>query len=264
VAEQIVAVRAGFWRRAIAFLIDCTIIGLLILIVAPIAFHLTNGRVQFVGSPIKMIQCEALKDLPPRMAPPDFQPNFGSRCQTSIFGWQIADTATIGRSTKQGAATSSIHVTIAVDSSGNALDAVMLDWLFLPLLLSFRWWRDYSGASPGRLVTGMHIASASGERPVQNLKKRYLLVALFFAVGWIFQLAINYAAAFSGFLTSGEPGPVFLLSLTPIVVFLPIVIVPIIRRRDVFYDRWSGTAVVLDEPPAESEEKQETAAPAPQ
>jgi hypothetical protein len=264
VAEQIAAVRAGFWRRGIAFTIDWTIAGLLILFIAPIAFYLTDGRVQFFSSPINVSQCEGLNDLPPGMAPPEFQPNFAARCKFSVFGLQIAETATIGRSTKQGVGTSSVHITIAVDSRGHALSAIMLDWLFWPLFLSLRWWRDRVAASPGRLVTDMHIASAGIERRARNLAKRYLLVALLLVAIWLFQLTITYAASASGFFASGDAKAAFLLSLSPIIVLLPVVIVPIMKGRDVFYDRWSGTAVVLDEPPAESEEKQETAAPAPQ
>ena len=42
------------------------------------------------------------------------------------------------------------------------------------------------------------------------------------------------------------------VSTLTFIVLLIAVVIPIIRRRDTFYDRWSGTAVVRDKQPKNS------------
>lgn len=248
-AEQVQAVRAGFWRRIIAFTVDIFIVMLLLQPVAIFAYSLTDGRIQLSSKIISgQYDCTTLTALPPTITVTAFEPNYIFSCRSTMLGRTVSHLMEIGRKTRSGDTTTDGSVTVALDESDRPIGIFHLDWLLLPLTLLFRWWLDRIAATPGRLLTRIHFeARDPRERPTPGLAKRYGLFALPFLpllppLIWPLDLlnllgAMPFIYALAG------------LAIAIGTIFLVLGIVPIAKRRDAFYDRCAGTAVVLDNPP---------------
>jgi hypothetical protein len=228
-----------------SFLVDAIVVVLLLQVVAIFAFQLSNGRVQLTHG-VRVKDCTAVTSLPAGMAVPSFTPNYMTSCRSTIFGWPFARTVEVGRKAQDAALLTEISVTVAVDEDGRVIDAFFLDWLVLPLLLVFRWWLDRGDASPGRHATNIHIETASGERPARNLAKRYALFGLIWLPMTLFEA---WSGIFGGIANWERDLEVQgSLSTLTLIALIATVVIPIVRRRDTFYDRWAGTAVVRDKP----------------
>jgi uncharacterized RDD family membrane protein YckC len=248
-AEQAHTTRAGFWRRALAFAVDCVIITLLLQAVAVVAFPLTGGRVQSLTGAIGMQQdCSALTVPPPGVVVTAFEPNYIESCRHSFLGRPVGQSVEIGRRTTTTSGTTDGSITIAVDQNGRPSGILALDWLIIPLTLLFRWRRDRYGTTPGRWLTRIHVeAHDTKERPAPGLTKRYGLFALPFIPLLplqIWPLGLLNMAGVTPFLYAASA-----LAVAELVILLMIV-VPIVRRRDAFYDKCADTVVVRDNSPA--------------
>jgi uncharacterized RDD family membrane protein YckC len=62
--------RGGFWRRALAVLIDVVAISVVLQIAALALFQPTRGRVQFSGGPIYVNNCRPLTSVPAELSFP--------------------------------------------------------------------------------------------------------------------------------------------------------------------------------------------------
>ena len=244
--ERIEAVRAGFWRRAGALLVDAIIVVVLLELATVIAFQMSNGRVQLAEDGFRALDCTTLAAPPPDVPALSFKPNETRRCRATIFGWPIAHTLIVSDKAKDGSVDSETR--FAVDKSGRLIPGIFLDFLWLPLLIGLRLWRDRADASPGRQAVNTHIAiTSTGADRASALNKRDAL----FALPWLPVVLFELWSVVFGTIETTDRDLDITKSLNSIaaIVLLVVAVIPIIRKRDAFYDRWAGTAVVRDRQP---------------
>lgn len=237
--------RAGFWRRAAAFVLDGLIVGLALQCVAVIAFPLSNARIQ-ASSGIEHISCRKLPAPPPGIPIPiDFGANFATDCRWSILGFNTAHTITVGRSTREGSTTKTLSVTVLADDQGLPIRGLSLDLLFVPLFVLMRLLFDGQRGSPGRRLCGIRVLKPSGTEfdppPRAALYVRYLVFALPSVPMWLSSI---YGGLFPGFaLLEGPFVPIVIGSSALSGVAIIWALIAIIRGRDAFYDVAAATVV---------------------
>ncbi|MFG5119650.1 RDD family protein [Methylorubrum sp. POS3] len=235
--------RAGFWRRAIAFVIDGLIVGLALQSVAVIAFPLSNARIQ-ASSGIERVSCRNLTAPPPGIAiPSDFGANFSKDCRWNILGFDTAHTITVGRFTRDGIITKTASVTVFADDQGLPIRGFSLDILLGPLFILLRLLSDGRKGSPGRRLCKVRLLAVSGgddvPPPRAKLTLRYFVFALPGAPSWLLSF---YAGLYPSFaLLQGS----FVLILVGSSALAGLAFIwalfAIIRGRDAFYDVAAGT-----------------------
>ncbi|WP_082172929.1 RDD family protein [Methylobacterium platani] len=237
--------RTGFWRRAVAFVIDGLIVCLALQCVAIIAFPLSNARVQ-ASSGIERVFCRKLTAPPPGIAMPiDFEANFATDCRWSILGFDTAHTITVGRFTRDGNTTKTVSITVLANDQGVPIRGLSLNLLLGPLFVLFRCWSDGQRGSPGRRLCGMRLLVAvDGEDispPRAVLSLRYLVFVLPGIPIWLLDF---YAGLYPSFALFGGPFiPIMIGSITFAWMAAIWASLAIIRRRDAFYDIAAGTVV---------------------
>src|SRR5229473_8182056 len=90
-SDQTVGVRAGFWRRLLAFSIDSIIISVLFQVTVAVLFVATSGRIQIYGD-VTHTKCSKLARVPDGLAPPPPPAGFDAarECNFYFFGAQTA------------------------------------------------------------------------------------------------------------------------------------------------------------------------------
>jgi hypothetical protein len=239
--------RGGFWRRALAVLIDVAAISVVLQIAALALFQPTRGRVQFSGGPIYVNNCRPLTSVPAELSfPAEFGANTITDCQHGLFGLPSSRILTVARITRDGNVTKTLRVAYMLDAEGKPIRGLPLDILVLPLLLALRLVCDRAGGSPGRRICRLRLANlADGQFPPSagTAGRRYAVLALSFLPSWIWS---DYAAL--------NPGPELLTSRLylaswigtsiPGVVSIIAAAVAMVRRKDAWYDRVARTSVL--------------------
>lgn len=243
--ERREAVRAGFWRRFGALLVDTIIVTVVLELVAVIAFQTSSGRVQLTEG-FRTHNCTTLAATPPDLPALPFVPNESRLCSATIFGWPIARTLDVRLKGKDGSVDS--ETLFAADEDGRPIRAIFLDWLWIPMLILFRLWRDRDVGSPGRLAVNTHLAIRSpGSNAASAINKRYAL----FALPWLPLVLFELWIVLFGTIETTDSDLDITKSLNSLAALVLIIAaaIPIVLRRDAFYDRFAGTAVMRDNPP---------------
>lgn len=235
----------GFWRRSVAFVIDCLIVGLALQCIGVIAFPLSDARIQS-SSGIERVSCRKLTAPPPGVAIPiDFGANFATDCRWSIMGFDTAHTITVGRFTRDGNITKTASVAVFADDQGLPIRGLSLDLFLGPLFVLLRWLFDGRQGSPGRRLCRVRLLAASGSEdvppPRAKLTLRYLVFALPGVPGWLLSF---YAGLYPSFALL--QGPFFSILIgSSALAGLAIIwaVIAIVRRRDTFYDVVAATVV---------------------
>jgi hypothetical protein len=138
-----------------------------------------------------------------------------------------------------------------LDEQGRPINGVDLDWLGpIILLVYLSTFQARTGATIGDRVVGIRIMDSSGDVaygvPIRKIVIRYLAMG----IGFI-PIAIVSALVFAlrGNVGSFVPGsPIFnwiAVSWIAAVAWFVVLLVQVARKRDPYYDRIAGTAVVL-------------------
>ena len=243
--------RAGFWRRWLAKLIDMIIVAIPFQILAAILFSMTAGFVQ-MHSGVTISICNATSTIPQSLAPPPpHDSNFAAVCRTSLFGAQTGATLIVGRTTREGNATTTVRQGYMLDKDGNVISGLSIDWFFvlafLVYLVGMTW---TSGRTWGDRVMGVRVAdvaepSASGI-PLRKAIIRYLAMVIGFVP--VFAILIYQYAVAGGGGVDAVFTPSFFRWLiytgVPAFIWVVMLITQIAMKKDPVYDRLAGTAVV--------------------
>lgn len=241
--------RAGFWRRWASTLIDTIIVMLPFQILAAILFSMTAGMVQMDSGFFSV--CVAGKTIPQSLnPPPPHDSNFARVCRFSFFGAPTGAILTVGRTTREGATTTTVSQGYMLDKDGNPVQGTSIDWIFglafLIYLLGMVW---KIGRTLGARVIGVKVIDttepeASGV-PIHKAVIRYLAMAIGFVPMFavlIYQYVVgggNADAMFTGDFFRWFTYAGLLAGLWGVVLIFQIA-----TKQDPVYDRLAGTAVV--------------------
>src|SRR6266849_4176983 len=135
--DQPVGVRAGFWRRWLALLIDGIIISLPFQVVVAVLFAATSGLIQQVSG-FTYANCSIRQTVPDGLAPPPpAGSNFARECNVYFFGAQTARTLQVGRVTKEGAITKTVSRSYMLDRQGRPINGVSADWIVMTAFIAY-------------------------------------------------------------------------------------------------------------------------------
>ena len=245
-------VRAGFWRRWFALLIDGLIISVPFQLIVAILFAATSGRIQqFAG--VTYASCALLENIPDGIVlapPPPAGSNFARECSVYFFGAQTGRNLQVGRVTCDGASTKTIWRSYMLDRDGQPVDGVTVDWIVMVVFIVYLFtFETRTGASLGdratRIVVVDTLSPADASIPLRKIIVRYLVML----IGLVPMLgaALVFLGPFgpdideladSAYFTWLWATGVFAIGWG---LYLSIAI---IRKRDPLYDKIAGTAVV--------------------
>ena len=242
--------RGGFWRRWLATVIDTIIIMLPFQILAAILFSVTAGMVQMDSGFFTV--CTVSKDIPqvqfdPR---PPHDSNFSRTCRISFFGPTTGAILTVGRVTREGAMTTTVSQGYMLDKAGNPIRGYSIDWIvWLTLLVYLVAMIRKSGRTLGDRATRLMVIDTASPNaagvPLGKAFIRYLAMA----IGFVPMLAI---LLYQRVAVGGTADEIFTVSFfhwfmaagVLAIVWCILLIVQVARKRDPYYDRLGGTAVV--------------------
>lgn len=245
--------RAGFWRRAVAFIIDYIIVALPLQAVVMALFLLTGGAVQgsfgFYGT-----VCNDLADIPTALTPPP-PAGYNSvvECRNTLAGFDLKKTLTVSKITVETGTRNWISQTYYLGADGKQRDVWPVDifasvvfFVYLVLMDCRR------GATFGKQVlsirTASHLDAVAVGVPARSAFLRYVVMFAALVPGMLVTLGFELAASRGG----SDPfallaSPYFVVAnIVAGVIFLGWfgwIIVSVVRRRDPVYDRVAGTSV---------------------
>ncbi len=179
-SDHTVGVRAGFWRRGLAMLIDGIIVSVPLQLMVAVLFVATSGRVQLYGDVAYTI-CAKLETVPERLAPPPpAGSNFARECNVYFLGAQTARILQVGRA-KEGADTTAVSQDYMLGRDGRPIDGMPVDWIaILALIVYLVVMETRAGATLGKRVMGMRVidvaAPARPSVPLRKIALRYLVL----------------------------------------------------------------------------------------
>src|SRR5262249_25574786 len=193
-SDQPVGVRAGFWRRSLALLIDGIIISLPFQVVVAILFAATSGRIQQeVG--LTYTNCSIRQTVPDGLAPPPpAGSNFARECNVYFFGAQTARTLEVGRVPKEGAITRAVRRYYMLDRHGRPIDGVSADGIVMMVFIAYLLATEArTGATLGDRAMRIRVVDAAVPAapsvPLRKIVTRYLAAS----VGFLPMLAVALA-----------------------------------------------------------------------
>jgi uncharacterized RDD family membrane protein YckC len=245
-------VRAGFWRRLWAFVVDALLICVPLQIAVGALYPITNGKVQFNGG-LAFNTCNsnvAVDKLPPAANPPSMHANAASICRSTFFGLETARWLTVSRVTQEGALTKTFSLYYRLDRNNMLANVYVVDWVALVGILIFLVTLEHRfGTTPGKRLLGLRVADLQEDHGGGIALRAAALRNILLWIGtypMIIVAAGIYAAGAwnaEGFMSSGVYWSFTGAGLLGFAISLWIVIV-IARKRDPVYDRFARTAVV--------------------
>jgi len=243
------SLRAGFWRRVGALVIDSIIIFLPLQILVAILFAQTNGNIQ--GGFFVSTECHSVSAFPEGLQPPPpADANFANQCKSSFFGFPTAHVLVVSAVTQTGNMTTSRSFNYPLDASGKPTNAFDMGWvaiLVLVLYLIAMEWR--SGATVGKRLLKMRAFEAGNTTGVGIPLSKAVIRNLAMWIGIIPALLVMAKILFftadpltamtgSGFWLA------FAVAFAIEVAWLVWIIVSVSRKSDPIYDRLAGTSLV--------------------
>lgn len=243
-------VRAGFWRRVGALLIDSIIILLPLQILVAILFAQTNGAVQSNFGITTRI-CATIDHLPEGLQPPPpASINSITECRGSLFGFETSRTLSVGTVVEQGNTTTGRFLTYALDADGNPTSPFDMTWVAMLALLvyviSMEWRR---GATVGKRLLGMRTVDTAAPSQIGIPLRKAITRQLAMWIGTIPAFLVMIKVLFlsddplnamsgSGFWLA------FAVALLIEIAWFIWIIVSVSKKRDPIYDRIAGTSVL--------------------
>ncbi len=236
--------RAGFWRRAGAFIADFVIIVVLLQLIAIVAFGASHGRVQTAGG-VYARHCDRLNSLPPGAAV-TFTPNFAFHCTHTLFGRPTWNALVVGRQTQQGGAITTVSESFMLDTDNAFTRGLDLDHVALLALLLLRWAFDAGlRGSIGRRLCGIRLRAAPATAADGGQSRTIVRYVVFFLPALPLILVQVGSGLFLPNMLADAWTRLYVMAGTGAIALAGMVVaaVQIIRRRDAFYDRAAGTMV---------------------
>jgi uncharacterized RDD family membrane protein YckC len=194
------AKRAGFWRRAAAFVTDLLLVSLMVAAIGLAATELTGGSVRVANTIDDVRSCGSWQPIAPELSVPrEFAGGDMRRCTRSVHGFAYDRTLIV-----REAAGSSLdetdrrQITITIDADGRPVRAFYLDSLtplVLALYLLLLEWRF--GATLGKRLFDVRVVTlAGGPIDVWQAGKRGLIRALVVLCSGETQVALRMTTAY--------------------------------------------------------------------
>lgn len=263
--------RAGFWRRTIATVIDELVVLLPVQIILAVLFTLSSGWIQgSVG--LAFPNCTGGLNPTADGQPASPRLDMTIDCRFSFFGldakhvlttidWRGADPQ--GASTAGTDAATSVaavanqafpsfptRTQTMLDSEDRPVKGIALDWAgFVVLLAYFVALQTKTGRTLGDRAMGIRLVGSSDDSSVGVALRKVVFRILSLGIGFYPMLIVGALS----YLMTGSAQPfvpnvplLILAALAAIAnaVWCVTLIVQIARKRDPYYDRIAGTAVL--------------------
>jgi uncharacterized RDD family membrane protein YckC len=239
------AKRAGFWRRAAAFVGDLLLVHLLVAAIGLAATELTGGRVRVANTIDDVRRCGGWQPIAPDLPVSDeFARGEMRRCTRSVHGFDY-DRTLIVREAPSGDLADTVRkqITITIDADGRPVRAFYLDSLtplVLGLYLLLLEWRF--GATLGKRIFGINVVTlAGGPIDVWQAGKRALLRALVVLCSGETQVGLRMTTAYVLPDLGVWSQLINLLAL----IYLAAFAIAASSGLPPLHDLWAGTQVVL-------------------
>ena len=238
--------RGGFWRRALALLIDALLAAVILELLAFALFPLSQGRLQATGG-LTFLSCDTLATAPEGVAiPADLAAEPVRDCRSGLFGLTSARMIKVSKATRNGALVTTREFNSLIDADGHPVTGPNLDLAWLPLLVVLRWLFDCVGGTPGRWLCRIRLRDGADGHvapPLQRVAGRYAAQALALAPLLVWSVLQPLLA---GALPLDSPlmslGLASAVALT--VVAVAIAVHAMIYRRTAWYDSLAGAGVL--------------------
>jgi hypothetical protein len=240
--------RAGFWRRFAGNIIDTIVVFIPFPIIGAVLFAVTAGTVQLDSG---ISSCEQGTAIPQGLnPPPPHDSNYMQVCRFSLLGATTGAVLTVARVTRNQNSTTTVSEGYMLDKDGNPVNGKSIDWIFQLALVAYligMFWK--TGRTVGcramrmKLIDTRNLAAVGV--PLGKAIGRY--VAMF--LGAVPALAL----LLYGFVTVGHNADAlftpqffqwFMYAALIGGIWAIVLIVQVARKRDPYYDRMAGTAVV--------------------
>lgn len=229
----------GFWRRAVAALIDWIIVGALVSTVGVLAYGPTGGVVRVQQAVLMSTNCNPTKAIPAGLGlPPGFRIDSAVVCTSSFAGHEVNRFVKVTQTDRSGMTFTTQWRAGAIDTKGQVLPRVFFaDSLIGPILLvSLVLIEGVIGTSPGKAVMGLQVVGhRSGAPFLRGALARNL--ALYGA--W----AANGLSAILSGLNPDMAGAGLTFNVALALLMLAPFVAMAFQRPDPFYDLWAGARV---------------------
>lgn len=242
--------RGGFWRRIIAWCVDMTIVILLLQIGGIVGYALTDGRIQ-ASSGFGSVLCVGRAEPPAGLPIPEsFRVDFVTECTTSLFGATHSKVAKVGRRTRVENIRREESVDARLDAAGRYVSTLDLSIFILPLFAAMRIFFERGGGRTfGRRLTGLRLISRDDViLEGRRLGFRYAWMFAPLAPGVVFAAWAKTQPPFGLWerLDLSQFFETWAMIVAPTVLAVVWAAIDMARRRDAYYDRLVGGAVVRD------------------
>jgi uncharacterized RDD family membrane protein YckC len=241
--------RAGFWRRALAILIDLALIAFISTITGVLLFGPTDGRIRVGSALIDFTRCSRVDPQQLTLPdPPPFHITNADRCTKAFFGIVHDRILRVAEITHSGATTYTRWMTYPVDADGHVTKAFYTDYLTLIVLVAYVLLLEWRyGWTLGKRVMHIRVQSLGGGpitfiQAVIRSAVRFLPWPLF-ALPFILPLFTSYEAFFA-FAASTTAKMLILVTFIAALVFIANYVAATCRRKLPCDDRLAGTEVV--------------------
>lgn len=241
--------RAGFWRRVGALVIDSIVIFLPLQILVVILFTLTNGNVQ--GGFLVSTECRSVGNIPEGLQPPPpANANFANLCTSKFFGFPAVHMLVVGIASQKDNTTTTVSMSYPLDADGNPTNALDMNWagvVLLTLYLIAMEWR--SGATIGKRLLKMKVVEAGsiangGIRLSRALKRNLAMWIGAIPALLIYTKVIFFSADPMAVMTSRGFWLTAIVALLIQAGWLIWITVSVSRKDDPIYDRLAKTSLI--------------------
>ncbi len=246
--------RAGFWRRFGSFIADGAFILLPLEVVVAILFAMTDGRIQGQFG-LNVLGCQALTQLPPGLQTQITNPNGAAQCAFGLPGLPTANVLIVSRSEKNGALTTTVSESFWLDANGDLAVQAGYDVTWIAVLIFFTYivaCEVRRGRTIGDRMVRTRVVDAAHPEVVGVPFARSIVRRVAMMIGTI-PAAIVLAPAFfyrydAAALAAYTATPLYrygtVASVVIGLVWLLLIVIAIVRKKDPIYDRIARTAVI--------------------
>jgi uncharacterized RDD family membrane protein YckC len=232
----------GFWRRALAALIDWIVVGALVSTVGVVAYRQTGGVVRLQQAVLMSTNCNPTKTIPAGLGlPPNFRIDSAVLCTSTLVGHEVNRFVKVTQTDQAGMTFTTQWRAGAVDVQGRILPrAIFVDSLSGALLLvGLTLLEGTIGVSPGKAVMGLRVV---GDRSGKPTLRGSLVRNLVLYGAWATSGVVTVVGALGGPNPNlGSVGTTMSITLSLLMV-APFVAMAF-QRPDPFYDLWAGVRV---------------------
>jgi uncharacterized RDD family membrane protein YckC len=236
------AKQAGFWARAMAFVIDLLLVNMLVAAVGLAATELTGGSVRVANAIDDVRTCGGSQPIPPELSvPSEFAGGDMRRCTRTVYGFDY-DRMLIVRAAANDSDAERRQISIPIDADGRPVHAFYLDSLtplVLAIYLLLLEWRY--GATLAKRAVGIRVVTlGGGPIDVWQAGKRSLIRALVVLCSAETQIGLKMTTAY-GLSDLGVWSQV-LNGLA--LIYVAAWAIATLGGLLSLHDRWAGTQVV--------------------